>query len=68
MNFRLEVICVKEDGTEERHEVLTFAKEQLALETLGLIAAEGKELLANVQTCVVEQHSGDVFGATSPLC
>ena len=54
MNFRLELICVKEDGTEERREVLTFAKEQLAMETLGLTVAEGKALLSAVQTCVVE--------------
>ena len=30
MNFRLELICVKGDGTVERREVLTIAKEQLA--------------------------------------
>lgn len=57
MNFRLEVICIQDDGTEERREVLTFAKEQLAMETLGLTVAEGKALLANVQTCVVEQQT-----------
>lgn len=55
MNFRIEVTCVKEDGTEERCEVLTFTKEQLAMETLGLTVAEGKELLAKVQACVVKQ-------------
>ena len=57
MNFRLELICVKEDGTEERREVLTFAKEQLAMETLGLTVAEGKALLSAVQTCVVEAQA-----------
>jgi hypothetical protein len=57
MNFRIEVICVKEDGTEERREVLTFTKEQLVLETLGLTVAEGKKLLASVQACVVEQQT-----------
>src|SRR5262245_50689966 len=57
MNFRIEVIGVREDGTEERREVLTFTKEQLAMETLGLTVAEGKALLANVQACVVEQQT-----------
>jgi len=42
MNFRLELICVKGDGTVERREVLTIAKEQLAMETLGLTVAQGK--------------------------
>src|SRR5262245_42726457 len=57
MNFRLELICMKEDGTEERREVLTFAKERLALETLGLTLAEGKALLSAVQACVVEEQA-----------
>jgi hypothetical protein len=57
MNFRLELICVKEDGTEERREVLTITKEQLAMETLGLTVAEGKALLSAVQTCVVEEQA-----------
>lgn len=57
MNFRLELICVKEDGTEERREVLTMTKEQLAMETLGLTVAEGKALLSAVQTGVVEAQT-----------
>jgi hypothetical protein len=57
MNFRLEVICMRDDGTEEHREVLTLAKEQLAMETLGLTLAEGKELLANVQTVVVQEQA-----------
>lgn len=57
MNFRLELICVKEDGTEERREVLTVAKEQLVMETLGLTLAEGKALLSAVQACVVEAQA-----------
>jgi hypothetical protein len=37
--------------------VLTFAKEQLAMETLGLTVAQGKALLSAVQTCVVEAQT-----------
>jgi len=57
MNFRIEVICMREDGTEERREVMNVTKEQLALETRGLTLAEGKELLASVQTVVVEEQA-----------
>ncbi|HWF60272.1 MAG TPA: hypothetical protein VN666_08170 [Nitrospira sp.] len=49
MNFSLAVICLKKDGTEERHDVLTVTKEQLVMETLGVTVAEGKALLAGVQ-------------------
>jgi hypothetical protein len=57
MNFRLELICVQDDGTEERREVLTLAKGQLAMETLGLTLAEGKTFLSTVQACVVEAQA-----------
>ena len=57
MNFRIEVICVRDDGTEERREVMNVTKEQLVLETLGLTVAEGKALLASVQTVVVEEQA-----------
>ncbi len=57
MNFRIEVICVGDDGTEQHCEVMAVAKEHVSMETLGLTLAEGKELLANVQTYVVEQQA-----------
>src|SRR5262245_55096249 len=57
MNFRIEIICVRDDGIEERREVLTVAKEQLVMETLGLSLAEGKALLSAVQACVVEEQA-----------
>lgn len=57
MNFRIEVTCVGEDGSEQRQEVLAFAKEHVATETLGLTLAEGKELLGTVQTYVVAQQA-----------
>ncbi|MBI3302756.1 MAG: hypothetical protein HYZ72_11880 [Deltaproteobacteria bacterium] len=57
MNFRIEVICVGDDGTEQPREIMTVAKEQVTMETLGLTLAEGKELLAAVQTYVVAQQA-----------
>lgn len=44
MNFSIAVICLKEDGTEDRHDVLTVTKGQLVMEILGLTVAEGKAL------------------------
>ena len=57
MNFRIEVICVADDGMEQRREILTVAKEQITMETLGLTLAEGKALVATVQTYVVAQQA-----------
>src|SRR5712692_9200448 len=57
MNFRIEVICMDEDGTEQRHEVMALAKEHVSMETLGLTLDEGKELLSTVQTYVVAQQA-----------
>lgn len=57
MNFRIEVICMRDDGTEQRREVLAVSKVALTMETWGLTLAEGKALVANVQTDVVEQQT-----------
>jgi hypothetical protein len=57
MNFRIEVICVEDDGTEERREVMAVAKEHVSMETLGLTLAERKALVATVQTYVVAQQA-----------
>ena len=57
MNFRIEVICRRDDGTEERREVMNVTKEHLAMETLGLTLAEGKALLSAVQAHVVEEQA-----------
>lgn len=57
MNFSIAVICLKEDGTEDRHDVLTVTKDQLVMETLGLTVAEGKALLASVQAVVVDKQA-----------
>lgn len=70
MNFRIEVICMRDDGTEERREVLTITKEQLVMETLGLTLAEGKALLSAVQTVVVAEQTAAYVGQhrSCPTC
>lgn len=57
MNFRVEVICVGDDGIEQRRETMAFTKERVTMETLGLSLAEGKQLLETVQTYVVAQQA-----------
>ncbi len=50
MNFCIEVICIGDYGTQQRWEGLAVSKDAPTMETLGLTLAEGKELVANVQT------------------
>jgi hypothetical protein len=44
MKFRVEVICVNNEGAEQRCEVMEMERQELAMETLGLSLAEGKAL------------------------
>jgi hypothetical protein len=46
MRFRVEVICVNDDGAERRQDVMELERKQLAMESLGLSLAEGKSLFA----------------------
>ncbi|MBV9489852.1 MAG: hypothetical protein JO069_09035 [Verrucomicrobia bacterium] len=56
MKVRVEVVCVNADGSEQRQDVLTIERGQLAMETLGVNLTEGKALLAGVQAFVVAQQ------------
>ncbi len=49
MKFRVEVICLQEDGTEDRCDVIDFERHELAMETLGLDLKESKAILHGVQ-------------------
>jgi hypothetical protein len=49
MSVRVEVVCIAGDGSEQRREVMTIERRELAMETLGLTLKEGKALLAGVQ-------------------
>jgi len=49
MKFRIEVICVSENGTEERTKVTAIERQELAMETLGLNLAEEKSILEGLQ-------------------
>jgi hypothetical protein len=57
MNIRIEVVCMDADCGEQRREVLTIERQELAMETLGMSLSEGKALLAGVQDFVIAQQA-----------
>jgi len=59
MRFRVEVICVNDEGTEQRHGVMEMERRELAMETLGLSLAEGKAILRGVQDFVASQQTSE---------
>ncbi len=56
MRFRVEVICVNDEGGEQRRDVMQMERRELAMETLGLSLAEGKAILEGVQDFVASQQ------------
>jgi hypothetical protein len=59
MKFRVEVICVNDEGTEQRRDVMEMERQELAMETLGLSLAEGKTILRGVQDFVASQQTAE---------
>ena len=57
MKVRVEVVCLNADGNEQRRQVLTIERRELAMETLGMNLTESKALLAGVQDFVVAQQA-----------
>ena len=57
MKVQVEVVCLNADGEEQRRQVLTVERRELAMETLGVNLTEGKALLAGVQDFVVAQQA-----------
>ena len=57
MKVRVEVVSLNTDGEEQRRQVLTIERRELAMETLGMNLTEGKALLAGVQDFVVAQQA-----------
>jgi hypothetical protein len=52
----VEVICVNDEGVEQRQAVMEMERWELAMETPGLSLAEGKMILRGVQDCVASQQ------------
>jgi len=57
MKFRVEVICVNDEGAEKRSSVMEMERDELAMETLGLSLAEGKAILRGMQDFVASQQT-----------
>ena len=55
MRFRVEVVCLSDDG-EQRCSVMEIGRAELALETLGMSVAEGKAILHGVQDFMAGQQ------------
>jgi hypothetical protein len=56
MSVRVEVVSVDAAGKEQRWQVLSIERQELAMETLGMNLKESKALLAGVQDFVVAQQ------------
>jgi hypothetical protein len=56
MKFRVEVVCINDEGAEQQHDVMEMGRGELAMETLGLSLTEGKALLQGVQDFVAAQQ------------
>ena len=57
MKFKIDVVCVDEDGTEQPREIMALSRAHLAMDTVGLTLAESKELLHHLQIHLVEQQA-----------
>jgi hypothetical protein len=56
MNVCMQVVCVSDDGSEQRRDVLALQRQELTMETLGMSLAESKALLEGVQNFVIAQQ------------
>jgi hypothetical protein len=70
MKVRVEVVSLNTDGEEQRRQILTIERRELAMETLGVNLTEGKALLAGVQDFVVSQQAREELEQrrTCPRC
>lgn len=59
MKFRVEVICVNDEGAEQRRDVMEMERRELAMETLGLSLAEGKAVSHGVYDFVASQQTAE---------
>ena len=59
MKFRVEVVCISDDGQEHRSDVLEMERRQLAMETLGLTLCESKAMVERLQDFVVARQTAE---------
>ncbi len=58
MHFRIQVVAVADDGTQQLHEIAEVSRAEPTLETLGLTLEESKQMLRQLQQMVIEQQVG----------
>ena len=61
MKVWVEVVSLNADGEEQRLQVLTIERRELAMETLGVNLTESKALLAGVQDFVVAHRYAKIW-------
>lgn len=57
MKFRIDVVCEQDSGADQPYELMALSRDELAMETLGLTLAEGKQLLHALQGYMVDQQA-----------
>jgi hypothetical protein len=56
MRLRIDVVCEQDGHTEQSHKLIVLARDELAMEALGLSLAEGKQLLKALQSYMADQQ------------
>lgn len=56
MHFRIHVIAVADDGTEQLHALANVSRDEPTLGTLGLTLAESKQILRQLQQTIVDKQ------------
>ena len=64
MNWKIQIVSIAEDGSQETREIHWIERKDLKPETLGLTLSEGKAILKDIQQIVVQQQ---VFSSLAPL-
>ena len=57
MKFRIDVVCERDNGADQPHELMTLSRDELVMETLGLTLAEGKQLLHVLQRFIIDHQT-----------
>lgn len=60
MHFRIQIVAVTDDGHEQCQEIVDLARSETSLESLGLTLNESKQILHDLQQCII-LHQVDAF-------
>lgn len=70
MHFRIHVVTVADDGTEQRQEIADIVRSEVTLATLGLTLDERKQMLQSLQQIMIGQQVDAYLDEqrTCPVC